>query len=375
MKPSNWEVEIDPGSSALQTTMQTTFENDESELILHRFLTTGSLSSIDRQTLTIQLLSHSWQLQGLGITPQTVDSILNQRLDQLQLLFAPLQTFCQEKLGWPICPIDLLWHLWLPLAAQIAQWRSLLDRPLIQGILGIQGTGKTTLTLLLAEILPIFGYQVCHFSIDDLYKTYVDRQQLQQQDPQFCWRGPPGTHDLSLGMQVLQQLRQANFPVAIPQFDKSLHQGSGDRIQSIEVSKADIVLFEGWFVGVHPIDPQVFDAAPLPITPADRPFAEKINRLLQDYLPLWDQLDRLIVLHPADYRLSQQWRQQAEQQMIAQGRSGMSAAAVREFVAYFWKALHPELFIPPLLQSPTVDLVIEIDADHRPSAVTVPAHP
>jgi D-glycerate 3-kinase len=50
--------------------------------------------------------------------------------------------------------------------------------------------------------------------------------------------------------------------------------------------------------------------------------------------------------------------------MIAAGKSGMSDAEIEEFVNYFWRSLHPELFINPLIQSSSVDLVIEINADH-----------
>jgi D-glycerate 3-kinase len=51
--------------------------------------------------------------------------------------------------------------------------------------------------------------------------------------------------------------------------------------------------------------------------------------------------------------------------MIAAGKSGMSEKEVEQFVNYFWRSLHPELFISPLIQSPTfADLVIEVNADH-----------
>ncbi|MEL7246354.1 MAG: glycerate kinase, partial [Cyanobacteria bacterium J06573_2] len=48
----------------------------------------------------------------------------------------------------------------------------------------------------------------------------------------------------------------------------------------------------------------------------------------------------------------------------ARGKTGMSDIEIEEFVNYFWKALHPELFIKPLIKSPSVDLVIEINPNH-----------
>jgi D-glycerate 3-kinase len=88
-----------------------------------------------------------------------------------------------------------------------------------------------------------------------------------------------------------------------------------------------------------------------------------MNAKLHDYLPLWNRLDRLMVLYPQDYRISQVWRNQAEQEMMAAGKPGMSEAEINRFVAYFWKALHPELFIKSMVEGDRVDLVIEIMSD------------
>jgi D-glycerate 3-kinase len=99
-----------------------------------------------------------------------------------------------------------------------------------------------------------------------------------------------------------------------------------------------------------------------------------MNTQLATYLPLWDGLDRLMVICPTDYRISKQWRKDAEHQMKAQGRTGMSDATIDEFVEYFWRALHPELFIAPLKHDGEhVNLVVEIDSDRTPTAIYAPA--
>ncbi len=261
-----------------------------------------------------------------------------------------------------------LWNYWLPLAEAIAAHQKVLVHPLIQGILGGQGTGKTTLCLVLKTILHRWGIRAASLSIDDLYKTYAERQALKQEDPRLLWRGPPGTHDVSLGLTVIQQVLTGNQPIELPQFDKYAFEGQGDRSPPKTIEPVDVLLFEGWFVGTHPVSDDTFDQAPDPIrTPSDRQFARDMNEALKAYVPLWDKLDSLLVLNPVDYRLSLDWRWEAESKAIALGKTGMSHEQIIEFVQYFWKALHPGLFIAPLIKSAEwTDYVLDIGPDHRP---------
>lgn len=318
-------------------------------------------------------LADTLRSKAFGITPENVDEVLKERSHLLRSVYPAFSQLSHIHLR-PTQIIETLWNLWLPLAMQLASYQHQ-QTPLIQGILGGQGTGKTTLAAILTLILTQMGYRTLSLSLDDLYKTYSDRLSLKKQDPRLVWRGPPGTHDVHLGLTLLDQLRQnLNTLIAVPRFDKSAWFGSGDRTQPEIVEGADIVLFEGWFVGVRPIDPTAFDTAPPPIvTATDREFARDMNAQLENYLPLWERLDRLILLYPSDYRRSLEWRQEAEHQMIAAGRSGMTDSEIEEFVKYFWRSLHPELFIKPLTNHPNyVDLVIEINPDHSAGAVYCP---
>jgi len=327
-------------------------------------------SSIPSPALTQLELSDHRRAQAFGITAANVPTQLQERIEILRQMYEEFCQICDRHLGDPDHFLPTLWRLWLPLAQQLATQRQKCDRPLVQGILGGQGTGKTTLGMMLTLILRTMGYKALSWSLDDLYKTYADRRQLQQQIPDLIWRGPPGTHDVELGVQVLDQLRHpiTGQSIAIPRFDKSLHNGMGDRIQPELVQNIDIVLFEGWFVGVRPVDATVL-AAPLAptVTESDRTFAQACNQRLHDYLPLWERLDRLWVLYLRDYHLSKQWRKHAEAQMKAAGKPGMTNAEIDIFVEYFWRALHPALFIPPTLAH--ADLVIEINSDHSPGSI------
>ncbi|MGC9503964.1 glycerate kinase [Baaleninema sp.] len=298
-----------------------------------------------------EVIDRRWQL---------LRQIARKRLDRLPLSSQTNAPF-----------LATLWTLWLPLSQQLAETRRSMTCPLVQGILGGQGTGKTTLAAALTEILDELGYAVASLSIDDLYKTHRERQQLKAEDPRLVRRGPPGTHDVALGIQVLDRLCRGETPLEVPRFDKSAYGGDGDRTNPEGVDRADIILFEGWFVGAKPIDPSVFDEAPSPIvTEADKAFARDCNARLWDYLPLWERLDRLMVLYPVDYHLSQQWRLQAERDAIARGQDGMSDEEIFAFVEYFWKALHPDLFVEPLIGDRSRrQLVVRIEADRSIGAI------
>jgi D-glycerate 3-kinase len=341
--------------------------------LLERLAVGESLTQREWRQLEAATLHDTRRALAFGITAETIHTTLQARSRLLQAVYPSIQQFCQCHASLSVNVLETLWHLWLPLALWLAKQRQAVDRPWVQGILGGQGTGKTTLGAILVLILQVCGYKTISLSLDDFYKTYDERLHLQERDPRLLWRGPPGTHDLELGLQTLDALRQLTpeQPIALPRFDKALHNGAGDRIAPTLVSGADIILFEGWFVGVRPVDPAVFEQAIVPITTAtDRAFARDMNTKLSDYLPLWQRLDSLIVLHPVDYRLSKQWRKQAEQQMRDSGKPGMSDAEIDVFVEYFWKALHPELLIKPLVVNRGwADIVIAIQADHAAGAV------
>lgn len=335
-------------------------------------------SNEDIQTLQQQLQANPQMCRAFGLVDdRLIQASIKQRWVLLQKVYPHLEHLCCGLLGWKVVPVDIAWVLWLPLALQLANVQNALGRPLIQGVLGGQGTGKTTLGRVLSLVLSHLGQRVCAVSIDDIYKTYEVRQNLKKNDPRLIWRGPPGTHDVELGLQVLRGIKSSdgNDLIEVPRFDKSAWNGEGDRTHSDIISQPTIVLFEGWFVGIRPIDASHFAHAPAPIvTEADRSFARDMNEQLQDYLPLWEELDRLMVLYPTHYQMSQQWRREAEQKMKASGQDGMSDEDIKQFVTYFWRSLHPELFMPPLLQDTQhVDLVVEIDANHFPYAMYSPS--
>ena len=126
---------------------------------------------------------------------------------KLQDLTDSLLTVFQKTLSGESIPADQILidthkDLYTPFCAWLASQHN--NRPLVIGINGSQGSGKSTLTRILSDLLEQgFNKKVISFSIDDLYKTGNERAQMANQiHPLFKTRGVPGTHDAELGISI-----------------------------------------------------------------------------------------------------------------------------------------------------------------------------
>lgn len=234
-----------------------------------------------------------------------------------------------------------------PLAARIAAWaRARGPRPLVVGICGPQGSGKSTLVALLAKLLVRRGLRTATLSIDDLYLTRAQRERLAQDvHPLLRTRGVPGTHDPALGLAVLDALARPG-PTLPPRFDKA----ADDRLPAAEWpvfnGPADVVLLEGWCVGARP-QPQGALARPVNALEAEED-AEGVWRayvnaaLAGAYHPLFARLDRLVLLTAPDFATVRAWRGEQEAKLSARlaaegpdAAQAMDEAALDRFLAHY----------------------------------------
>jgi D-glycerate 3-kinase len=97
-------------------------------------------------------------------------------------------------------------------------------------------------------------------SIDDLYLTHAAQTALAKahpRNPLVQHRGEPSTHDVALGKELFRKLRNKESDIRIPFYDKSMHDGKGDRVDESEwrtvnrkdEEKVEVIIFEGWCVG------------------------------------------------------------------------------------------------------------------------------
>src|SRR4051812_24782738 len=86
-----------------------------------------------------------------------------------------------------------------PAAERIAETRRALGRPIVAGLCGSQGSGKSTMALFLQVLLQDRGLKTAILSLDDLYLTLPERERLAADvHPLLRTRGVPGTHDVGL---------------------------------------------------------------------------------------------------------------------------------------------------------------------------------
>eukprot|EP00898_Chlorokybus_atmophyticus_P004203 jgi/Chlat1/4784/Chrsp31S04775 len=213
--------------------------------------------------------------------------------------------------------------------------------PLMVGISAPQGCGKTTLVTQLEELFNSIGCRAVSVSIDDFYLTATEQAKVAETNPGnklLKYRGNAGSHDLRLGMETLASLRALTSQGAttrLPRYDKSVNGGRGDRAPKeawpVVTGPVEVVLFEGWMLGFSPI----------PSAEVVKVNSElmAVNAALGAYENAWDvMVDAWLVVCVKDPEWVYRWRLQAEHQMRAAGKTGMTDDQVADFVSRFMPA-------------------------------------
>ncbi|HAV51413.1 MAG TPA: kinase, partial [Brevundimonas sp.] len=131
-------------------------------------------------------------------------------------------------------------------------------RPARIAIVGAQGSGKTTLARAAAH-----AFNAAQISIDDVYLTRVEREVMARDvHPLFLMRGPPGTHDLGLLNDLMDQLSAAgpDDTTWLPDFDKR----GDDRLPTDRWrpfrGRPSAILIDAWCLGVVDEDAAALEA-------------------------------------------------------------------------------------------------------------------
>ena len=189
------------------------------------------------------------------------------------------------------------------------------NSPLIIGLAGGQGTGKTTITSIISLILKkYFKLKVFKISIDDFYKSRNERKKLSKnKHPLLMIRGVPGTHDYKIIYEFFKKVKNKKFSkLRLPKFDKSKDDRCNKKLWYKINSRPDVIILEGWCVGAKA---QKNSQLSKPINNLEKikdPYLVWRNyvniQLKMHYKNLFKHLNEIIYLKANNFRVLQKWR-------------------------------------------------------------------
>lgn len=262
----------------------------------------------------------------------------------------------------------------LPLLSVLYQ-RYLADRtPIVLGVNGCQGSGKSTLSgLLVAWFEKALDLPAVTLSIDDFYLSRTERQYLAEKiHPLLQTRGVPGTHNVQDASLILQALTQGETSIAIPRFNK----GTDDPFPPSQwiTHKAPVALciLEGWCVGSEAQPVSVLNTPVNTLEASEDPDAKwrrfANNALQQEYAALFAKIPHWVMLKAPNFDCVQRWRWQQEQKLSAklQQQGGdtsavMSEQEVTRFIQHYQRITEHTFETLPA----KADWVFEMDDERR----------
>jgi D-glycerate 3-kinase len=261
-----------------------------------------------------------------------------------------------------------------PLAGRVQALRAYPDRPAVIGINGAQGSGKTTFALFLSNWLEREqGMSSAIVSLDDLYLARHAREVLAERyHPLLRTRGVPGTHDVALGISILDALtgRNQSRVVKLPVFDKTADDLRPQSEWRSVAAPVDVVLFEGWCVGAQPQSDASLNSPVNTLEAEDDPdgiWRRFVNeKLAGDYVELFGRIDALVMLRIPSFDNVYAWRELQEQKSHEASANGMNADELGRFVMHFERLTRHMLKHMP----GHANTLIEIDASHQMVAMT-----
>ncbi|RZV53993.1 MAG: hypothetical protein EX270_08145, partial [Pseudomonadales bacterium] len=264
--------------------------------------------------------------------------------------------------GLPNDFISTVENYYIPLVHSISQRCLASTNPLVIGVNGAQGTGKSTLALFLAALLEdMQNLSVVQFSLDDLYLRKPQRLRLAKEiHPLLATRGVPGTHDLNLGHMLFESLCSAGegTRTVIPAFDKATDERLPESGSHEFRGKPDVIIFEGWCVG-SVAQPAIDLAAPLNdlerIEDANGVWRSYVNeQLATAYKDLFNIIDLLVFIRAPGWSCIYDWRllqeKKLKQRLESEQRDTsqlMSERQIARFIQHYERITRHNLKVLP----------------------------
>jgi D-glycerate 3-kinase len=246
-------------------------------------------------------------------------------------------------------------------------------KPLMIGLAGGQGSGKTTISSILTLILQkYFKLKVFKVSIDDFYKMRKDRKLLSKnKHPLLMTRGVPGTHDIDLILKFFKKVKSKRFKnLTVPKFNKAIDDRCKKSLWYKLISKPDVVIFEGWCVGARA---QKASQLKKPINSFEKVHDQDVkwrthvnNQLKTKYKTLFKQLDGLIYLKAKNFNILRNWRLKQERKLWVQTKNKnnlkiMSSGDVMNFMQTYQR-ITQQMFKDAIKSS---SIIMQLNNNHQ----------
>ena len=267
---------------------------------------------------------------------------------------------------------ELIERVHAPLAERIAGAAPAQGSCLTVGLCGAQGSGKSTMAAVLCGLLTNAGVTATALSLDDFYLPRAARLALGQRvHPLLQTRGVPGTHEVSLALQVHSALRQPGM-IALPAFNKA-QDDRRPREQWPEVrGPAQVILLEGWCVGAIAQTPDELVTPVNSLETAEDPqgiWRRYVNDALAgEYRSWFGQIDFLILLQAPGFEVVHRWRLEQEQKLRERVRSEggdparvMNDRDIARFISHYERLTRHILAKLPA----RANVVLELDEQRR----------
>ena len=244
------------------------------------------------------------------------------------------------------------------------------DRPPLIGIVGAQGSGKTTLARAAAD-----RFGAAQISIDDVYLTRAEREAMAREvHPLFVTRGPPGTHDLTLLRRLIDDLSAAGpaDETRIPDFDKRGDDRWPENRWRRLGGRPSAILIDAWCLGARPEDPAAL-ARPLNDLERDRDpdgrWRGLVNAFVAGaYADFAARFDAILFLQAPAFEVVLDWRSQQEADLLGVAPSDLPAAErerLAGFIQYFERITRRMLS-----GGVRADVTVKLDRNRVPIAIS-----
>ena len=240
-----------------------------------------------------------------------------------------IDKYCQKN-----TKLDWKWSLSFPLFSVLEKYVDNYNNPIIIGLSGLPGSGKSTLGFWIDSVAKELNLDIKVISLDDYYLPGEEMDIALKGNPWNVPRGFPGSHSIDLLNQSLDTFLKTGV-LKYPIFDKSLRGGKGDRSGWCEL-KPKVLMLEGWFVGCEPISNLsekdfVYDYN-LSLSQIEKQYRISIQESLIQYSLIWKKFDKIWHLKSSQFNNTILWKRQQEEEMIKLKGSGLKDTRLTDFI-------------------------------------------